>query len=341
MTIHEIPGRTVKSRELYGDFWFNSEPVPISALHGQVILLHFWDYTCVSCLRTLPYVKEWNRRYRDQSLIVVGVHSPKHPFAKNPEEVQKAIERLGITYPIVLDNQSMIASSYDNRSCPAMVLIDKHGYVRLRSVGEGGYQVIEHTIQTLLWDAGVREDFPAPMEPLRDEDKSGAVSYRATPELLTGYLQGSIGNVEGYSPESVIDYDDPGFYLEGKFYADGPWMNGRNCLRMTEEGNSGNIIVRYHAREAHAVVKPEGKTGFEVTVTQDDGFLTRENKGDDIHLDKSGRSYLVVSESGLYALVKNKEFGEHTLRLTTQSSGFGLYALSFVSCAIRETVSNN
>ena len=341
MTIREIPGRTIKSHELYGDFWLNSEPVPISALGGRVVLVEFWDYTCINCVHTLPYVREWHRRYERHGLVVVGVHTPKHPFARNPEEVQKAIERFGITYPVVLDNQYLISTKYDNRFWPAIYLIDKHGYVRFQSIGEGNYLAIEHAIQTLLYDAGVREDLPVLMDAVREEDMVGAVCYRSTPELFTGYIRGSIGNVEGYSPESVVDYHDPGFYVEGKFYADGAWMNDRNCLRLTGESTTGHIIFRYLALEANAVIKPEREAGFEVTITQDDRYLTEGNKGDDVVLGGDGRSYFVVRDPKMYSVVKNKEFGEHTVRLSAQSGSFGLYALTFVSCVIPETVSNN
>jgi thiol-disulfide isomerase/thioredoxin len=341
MTIQEIPERTTKAHELYGDFWFNSEPVPISALRGQVVLVHFWDYTCIHCVHTLPYIKEWHRRYNADGLVVVGVHTPKHPFAKNPEEVQKAIERLGIRHPVVLDNQSVIAATYQNRFWPAIYLIDKHGYIRFCSVGEGNYRTIEQRIHVLLRDAGHRGDLPLPMEAIREEDKVGAVCYRATPELFTGYLKGSIGNVEGYSPESVVDYHDPGYYVEGKFYAVGPWMNDRNCLRLSDDRTEGHIIVRYLALEANAVIMSEGDAGFPVLVMQDDRFLTEENKGDDIALEEDGRSIIVVTEARMYNLIKNKEFGEHTLRLSTTSRGFALFSLTFVSCVIPETVSNN
>jgi len=341
MTTREIPRRTVRSHELYGDFWFNSEPVLVSTLRGQVILVEFWDYTCINCLRTIPYIAEWHKRYKHLDLVVVGVHTPKYPFAQRPEEVQKAIERLGIAYPVVLDNQHVIAANYENRFWPALYLIDKEGFVRFQSVGEGNYQQTEHAIQSLLYDAGVREELPVLMEAIREEDRLGAVCYRATPELFTGYTRGSIGNVEGYDPESIVDYHDPGFYVEGRFYADGPWMNDRNCLRLAETGTTGHILVRYLGLEANAVIKPEGETGFEVEIMQDDRFLSDENRGSDVLISENGKSSLVITEPRMYNLVRNKDFGEHTMKLSTSSKGFTLYSLTFVSCVIPETVSNN
>jgi len=341
MTIREIPPQAMRAHELYGDFWFNSEPVPISALRGQVVLLHFWDYSSIGCLRTLPYIKEWRGKYQPFGLVVVGVHTPKYPFAKNPEEVLKVVRRYGITYPIVVDNQYVISTSYDQRSWPLFLLIDRQGFVRFQSSGEGNYDACEHAIQTLLYDAGVRDVLPLPMEPLREEDRPGAVCYRPTPEISMGYLRGSIGNTEGYSPESVVEYRDPGLYIDGKFYVDGNWLNDRNCVRLSEGGKKeGTIILSYHGVEVYAVIAPESKSSFEVTVKQDDQYLTVEEKGDDAVIARDGRSFVQVSSPGLYHLVNNREFGEHTLQLTCGSDSFALYAISFVSCVISQTVSN-
>lgn len=340
MTLTEIQPQTVRAHEVFGDFWFNSEPMLISAMRGRVILVEFWDYTCVNCLRALPYIKEWNKKYEEYGLVVIGVHTPKFPFGKNPEVVQKAIQRLDITYPVVMDNEGAIAAKYDNRAWPTVHLIDKHGFVRYQNSGEGNYVTTERVLQTLLYDAGAGEDLPLLMEPLRDEDKAGAICYRPTPELFAGYLKGSIGNVEGYSPESVVEYDDPDLYVEDRIYAVGSWLNDRNSLRH-QEREPGKIILNYHALEVNAVVKPEGARGFEVVVTQNGQFLTEENKGDDISIDRDGRSIVVIAEPRMYNLVKNPRFGDHVLKLETESENFSLYSFNFVSSVMPEFISNN
>lgn len=340
MTLTEIQPQTVRAHEVFGDFWFNSEPMLISAMRGRVILVEFWDYTCVNCLRALPYIKEWNKKYEEYGLVVIGVHTPKFPFGKNPEVVQKAIQRQGITYPVVMDNEGIIAAKYDNRAWPTVHLVDKHGFIRYQNSGEGNYITTERVLQTLLYDAGADEDLPLLMEPLRDEDRAGAICYRPTPELFAGYVKGSIGNVEGYSPESIVEYDDPDLYVEDRIYAVGSWLNDRNSLRH-QEHEPGKIILNYHALEVNAVVKPEGGWDFEVTVTQDDQFLTEENKADDVRIDGDGRSFVVISEPRMYSLVKNQRYGEHVLRLMTESDAFALYSFTFVSSVIPELISNN
>ena len=342
MTLHDILPHGTPAHELYGDFWFNSDPVPMRALHGRVVLLDFWDYTCSSCLRTLPYVKEWHRKYAESGLVVVGVHTPKFPFGRNPENVQKAIARSGIEYPVVMDNEYLIWTNYGCRSWPTKILVDKNGFVRCQSIGEGDYLEFERVIQTLLYDAGVSRELPLMMEPLRESDRAGSALYRATPELFTGYLRGSIGNVEGYSAESVVEYTDPQIYIDGRFYVDGKWLNDRNCLRFVDdEKDEGHIILSFRALDVNVVIKLEGEKPGEVTVTQDEQFLTKDNKGDDVRVAPDGKSCLVIDEPRMYNVVRNKEFGEHVLRLTTTSKGLALYSFMFVSGVIPELVSNN
>ena len=235
MTIQDIMPQTSRARELLGDFWFNSGPVPLAALRGQVVLLYFWDYSCAGCLRMLPYVTEWERRYQPFGLVTVGVHSPRFTFGKKPEHVQKAVARHGIGFPVVMDNEGLIALQYECRLLPETILVDKDGFIRYRSTGDGNAAAVEHALQALLYSAGVGAELPMIMDPLREADRSGAICFRATPELFAGYLRGTIGNVEGYAPESVLSYADPGMYLDGRLYADGEWRSERECLRLTGE----------------------------------------------------------------------------------------------------------
>ncbi len=341
MTIQEFQVHQVPSHELYGDFWFNSEPVPITALRGHVILLNFWDYTDCSSLRALPYVKEWHKRYSHLGLMVVGVHTPKFPFGKNPAYVQRTISRLGIEYPVVMDNESMIWSSYGNRVWPTRQLIDKDGFVRCTVTGEGNYSAMEQAVQSLLYNAEMDTEFPPIMDSVRDSDRRGVVSFKATPELFAGYLRGSIGNVEGYSPESVVEYADPKIYFDGRFYLEGNWLNDRNSLRHQDDGREGHIIVSYQGLEVNAVINNEGDKRFELVIRQDEEFLSSENKGDDVLITDNGRSVIHITEPKMYNIIKNREFGEHVLRMSLQSEACGLYSLSFISSVIPEMVSNN
>jgi len=342
MTMSEIPPRTRRSFELSGEYWFNSEPVPISALRGNVILLQFWDFSSVASQRSIPYVGEWLRRYGSHGLIVVGVHIPEYVFSSRPEAVMKAIARLGMTYPVVCDNQHQVASMYDVRSTPSIILLDQEGFVRYHCTGDGDYESIEHAIRSLLHGLSAVESLPLPSEPIREEDRRGAVRYRVTPDIHAGYLRGNIGNAANPLPESVDEYLDPEIYIDGKIYAVGSWYNGRDSLKLDSgKGKPGRLLVRYHAVEAHAVLSPDRDPGFEVTVSQDGQFLNEENKGGDIMFAEDGRSFIRVSGPRSYSLTRNREPDDHTLCLETGPNPLSLYSFAFISGVVPETVSRN
>jgi thiol-disulfide isomerase/thioredoxin len=335
----EIGTKTIRAPEIYGEYWFNSEPLALSALHGQVVLLHFWDFTRVNCLRTLPYLKEWDRRYRDLGLVLIGVHTPEFTFARNPEVVEQAIRRLGISYPVVTDNEYLIWTAFRNTAWPATYLVDRDGYIKFYHLGEGNYISIEHTLQALLVEAGYHGELPMLLEPLREEDRPGALCYRATPEIYTGYARGTIGNVEGLNLDSTIEYVDPSVYVDGRFYAHGRWFVDRDFMRYAGEvGSEGYILVPYHALEANAVLRPEEAGGFEVDVTQDDEPLKPDILGGDVRMNAVGRSILTVREGRVFNLVRNREFGKHILKLATSSNSSAIYSFAFVSAAIPEVV---
>jgi hypothetical protein len=335
----DIGTRTVRAPEIYGDFWFNSEPLALSALRGQVVLINFWDYTNINSIRTIPYSIEWHRRYRDYGFVLIGVHTPQFSLARDPEAIERAIKRLGILHPVVTDNEYLIWEAFANRVRPGVYLIDRDGYVRYAHAGEGNYSGTERAIQALLIEAGYHGGLPFPMDPVRETDKPGAVCYRTTPEICTGYVWGMSGNVEGLNLNSVIEYTDPKVYVDGRFYAHGPWFIERDCVQ--SQGGPDTecyLVLPYHAAEVNAVLKPEGVAGLEVVVSQDGDPLTPEAKGDDISFDPHGESVLNVNEGRMYNVVKNREFGSHTLKLIPRSNGCTIYSFTFVSCLIPEIV---
>lgn len=330
----------IHAPELYGDFWYNSEPVSIRALRGYVVLVDFWDYTSVYCARTLPYVKEWYRKYQEFGLVVIGVHTPEFQFGKKPAHVERAIREAGIDYPVVMDNEAIIWSAFANRDWPTKYLIDKDGFIRYMHQGEGGYEQFERAIQALLSEAGVRGELPQLTEPLRDTDRPSTVCFRPTNEMYLGYLRGTIGNVEGYSPESTVEYTDPGLYLPGRCYAQGRWKNDRECIQFNGD-EEGYVTFLYDALEVNGVISAEGGKQSKFIVEQDGKMLNEVNKGDDIFLTAEGTSVLWVTRPRMYNIIKNREFGSHLVKLRTTSPMLSVYAFSFVTCAIPELISNN
>jgi hypothetical protein len=336
----EILQQQFRAPGILGNFWINSDPVPIQALQGYVVLVEFWDYTSQSSIHGIPYTREWHRRYGDSGLVVIGVHTPRFPFGCDPGAVRRASDTLGIKYPVVMDNEFLVWGAYRAAAWPTKYLIDKNGFIRYIHAGEGSYQNFEQAIQSLLHEIGYQPDIPPVMAPLNDTDRPGAYAFRPTPEILAGWQRGTIGNIEGFEPESTLHYADPGVYVEGRIYLEGNWSTHRSHIRLCEEeGRSGGLTIRYQAKEVNVVLEPEGEKNFQVMVRQDGTFLDRSNSGEDVFADGEGRSFLKVDGPRLFRVVANQEFGEHVLTLSSRSNGLSVYCISFVSCVIPEMIS--
>lgn len=321
---------------IHGDHWFNSPPLSPAQLAGKVVLVDFWEYTCINCQRTLPYVKSWHERYHDQGLVIIGVHTPEFEFGKKVENISRAVKELGIKYPVVMDNEYEIWNTFNNSYWPRKYLFDAKGKLRYDHAGEGEYAETEAQIQKLLHELHPSAHFTKPLKALTREDTPGAVCYPATAELYAGYVRGRLGNREGYKPEQTVNFKDPGNHLDGLIYANGPWVNERQALRHAQPSGELNdyILIKYHAIEVNAVMKPEGEPKFRVVVLQDGKPLAQDDKGEDIRYDEHGQSYVQVDEPRMYRIAYNKKYGKHELKLTSTSPGFALYSYTFGACAI-------
>ncbi len=325
--------------ELFGDFWLNSEPVSVRDMRGNVLLIDFWDYSSLHWIRTLPYVWDWEQKYRDYGLVVVGVHTPEFAFGREEQNVRKAVQDFGISYPVVGDNNANIWNSFGSRTWPTKFLIDKDGFIRCMHQGEGGYDQFERAIQFLITEAGMRGELPELTMPVRDTDVQGAICYRTTGEIRTGYLRGAIGNTEGFGPESTFKYVDQGMYLPGRFYLDGKWTSERESVRFAGgQKEHGTVSARYEGSEVNAVLGLEGKKKCRVMVQQDGKWLKKSNRGSDITVGKDGSTYVMIDRFRMFNLVKNSEFGEHAVRLSTHTAGLKLFCFSFTTSVIPEAM---
>jgi hypothetical protein len=332
----------IRAPELFGDYWLNSEPTTMRELRGSVVLIEFWDYSSTGSVRSLPYLREWSLRYSDFDLRIVGVHTPQFKFGRNPEHVEAALRKLNVEFPVVMDNDGVIWTAYSSRMWPTMYLVDRDGFLRFAHQGEGGYQQFERWIQTLLAEAGYHGEFPELLAPIHEADIPGAMCHRATPDAQLGYLRGTIGNPEGYGPESTIEYNDRGFHLPGRVYLDGKWYNERESVRFDgEQGESGRVTVMYEALEVDSVMSVEGTGATKVFATQDKHSLTKENAGLDVLFEEDGKSYVLVDAPRRFNIVVNKEFGMHELELSLRSPGVEVFTVSFVTGVIPELVSAN
>ncbi|HLF28924.1 MAG TPA: redoxin domain-containing protein [Anaerolineae bacterium] len=347
----ELHTPIVRAPDFAPGVWINSPPLHIDALRGRVVLIDIWDFTCINCLRTLPYLVEWHRRYAGRGLTIVGVHSPEFEFAKDRRQVEAAARRFGLNYPIVLDNEYATWTAYANRYWPAHYLIDRNGYIRYTRFGEGGYYDFEQAIQQLLREIDPAIPLPEPMPALRPEDRPGAVCHRITPELYTGFDRGALGNPEGYRLDAVMFYPEPERRPQGQFYAAGPWKAARDHLAAA--GASGALILPYQAATVNAVLSPSGDpvelmlgiadanaaplAPVDVVITQNEQPLTPLVAGDDIIFDEHGRSCVRVDAPRMYNLVKNPTFGRFELRLMPGRAGFAIYAFTFTSCVVPDS----
>jgi len=317
-----------------GRVWLNSTPLSFRQLRGRAVLVDFWDYTCVNCIRTLPYVQTWHERYRDKGLTVIGVHTPEFTFAQYESNVERGIREFGLTYPIVIDSNREIWKVFANRYWPTKYLLDQEGYLRFGHFGEGGYGECEQVIQELLHEIDPNLGLPALLEPLREEDHVGAVCYRASGELYLGHQRGRIGNEGGFKEDQIADYAFAGKVEENLFYADGRWASTIEYFEAVESGPH-TLRLKYDASAVNLVMACPHAAAAEVVVIQDGRPLTRKQSSRDTRfrpgVQGAEESYIVVDASRMYFLVDNHEFGEHELELKC-SAGVAAFAFTFTSC---------
>ncbi|MCI0454647.1 MAG: redoxin domain-containing protein [Candidatus Dadabacteria bacterium] len=322
--------------ELFGGKWINSREISIRELRGRVVLVDFWDYTCVNCIRTLPYLKEWHKRYHEKGLEIIGVHAPEFFFARTEDNVKRAIKEFRIEYPVVMDNDYQIWHAFTNRYWPAKYLSDKQGYIRYAHFGEGSYIETELAIQLLLREIDPNLALPDLMKPVRDTDIPGIFCYRVSPELYFGYKRGKLGNPESRKPDGIQDYKAPDKVDDDTIYLEGKWFSSQEYMKpaIDDSLDTAHVYLKYTSSEVNLVINPGMDTNFQVFVMQNEKYLSKEDAGQDIQFDSQGRSYLAVSEPKMYNLIRNNGFGSHLLKLSTNSNGCELYAFTFVSCIV-------
>lgn len=303
--------------------WLNSEPLTNEQLRGKVVLVDFWTYSCINCIRTLPYVRAWAEKYKDQGLIVIGVHAPEFAFEKNIGNVERAIRNFGITYPVAIDNDFRIWRAFRNSYWPAFYFVDAEGKVRHHQFGEGDYEKAEEVIQDLLADAGSRKAASDLIVP----DAKGAEVASAP--------------VRPRSGETYLGYDKASGFIAGeRLMADqaadytvrpprlNQWSLGGNWTIGAEQASlnraDGSISYRFNARDLHLVLGANGKpVRFQVLV---DGKAPGADHGSDTDPEGFG----TVSDTKLYQLVRQAgEVRERTFEIRFLDAGVEAYVFTF------------
>jgi cytochrome c biogenesis protein CcdA/thiol-disulfide isomerase/thioredoxin len=249
--------------------WLNSPPLTRQQLRGKVVLVDFWTYSCINCLRALPYVEGWAQKYRDHGLVVIGVHAPEFAFEKIPDNVRRAVHDLGVTYPVALDNNLAIWQAFNNQYWPAHYFIDDQGRIRHHHFGEGEYDQSERVIQQLLREAGHRNVPDGIVDPRAGGVQAAAAPSNAglSPETYVGYGRGANFAAGPVKADEPADYHTPNPLQPHQWGFTGRWTIGEEKSALDAAG--GKITFRFHARDLHLVLGP-GASGkpvrFQVTV---------------------------------------------------------------------------
>lgn len=312
--------------------WINSPPLATRDLDGKVVLVDFWEYTCVNCLRTLPYLRTWWQRYHDDGFVIVGIHSPEFDISADKGNVEKAVEQLGVKWPVVLDNNFTLWKRYANNGWPHEYLFDQSGRLVDTVDGEGQYPQTEAKIQSLLLAQNHKLSLPPVMQLLPQDsyDKPGAMCYLHTLEQLVGKVPFANASMHGTAPGTYVD--DGTAYKDGGVYVQGAWK--KTAETALDEAVPAYMTMRYHAIQVVVVLASEGGKNMRVDVTQDGEPVARGDAGRDMHYDGDGKSYLTVDAPRAYDVVMNAKMGYHNLRLTPASAGLNVYSFAFEACEV-------
>jgi thiol-disulfide isomerase/thioredoxin len=303
--------------------WLNSPPLTAAGLRGKVVVIDFWTYSCVNCLRTLPYVRAWYEKYKDQGLVMIGVHAPEFAFEKDIGNVRRAVKDLKVDYPVAIDNDYAIWRAFDNRYWPAHYFIDAEGRIRHHHFGEGEYAESEAIIQKLLAEAGAQHVASGTVEPDAGGIALAAENAMQSPETYIGY-----DRAENFTATAVRDreheYSIPPTLATNQWGLDGTWTIAEESAKLARAG--GRIAFRFHARDVNLVLGPadDGKpVRYRVTI---DGKAPGENRGVDSAADGSGE----VTSQRLYQLVRAKgDVADRTFEIEFLDPGVEAFAFTF------------
>jgi thiol-disulfide isomerase/thioredoxin len=303
--------------------WINSAPLTTADLRGKVVLYDFWTYSCVNCVRTLPYLRSWATRYRRDGLVIVGVHSPEFQFEHDLGNVRRAVTELHVSYPVVLDNQLAIWGAFKNNYWPADYLADRAGRIRSMHIGEGDYANTETLLRRLL---GVEKTSPRAAAPqLPRAGSSPTEADRLTLETYLGTDRGATNANPG-----TRTYTEPtGDLLDGEARVGGPWTATEQYLRSGAAGAS--IVLEYRAREVNLVMATDDGKPVAVDVFVDGKPLAPSYRTSQTVVDAQGHTSVRVAASDLYRLVLGPAIEVHTLRLVARAPGLRAFAFTFGS----------
>jgi cytochrome c biogenesis protein CcdA/thiol-disulfide isomerase/thioredoxin len=305
--------------------WINSPPLTREQLRGKVVVVDFWTYSCINCLRALPYVRAWAEKYKDQGLVVIGVHTPEFAFEKSEANVREAVARLGVAYPVAMDNDFAVWRAFKNQYWPAHYFIDAQGRIRHHHFGEGDYDGSERVIQQLLKEAGAA-DVASDLVQVQAQGAEAAadMAQLASPETYVGYARAeNLRSPGGFARDAVKTYGPAALQLND-WSLTGPWRVTREHAALTAPG--GRLTFRFKARDLHLVMGPgQGDAGVRFRV-RIDGAAPGSDAGSDIDAQGQGR----IDRQRLYQLVRQAgPVRERTFEIEFLDPGAQVFAFTF------------
>jgi thiol-disulfide isomerase/thioredoxin len=306
--------------------WINSPPLTAAGLRGKVVLIDFWTYTCINWLRQLPYVRAWAEKYKDQGLVVIGVHTPEFAFEKNLENVRRETKNIGVAYPVAVDNDYVIWRAFNNNYWPALYFVDAEGRVRHHKFGEGDYEQSEKIIQQLLAEAGSRDVERGVVE-VEGRGAEAAADWGSlrSPENYVGY-----GRTENFASPGGVAKDQHRVYAAparlklNQWALSGDWTIGKQATGLNKGG--GKIVYRFHARDLHLVMGPSApgrSVRFRVTI---DGKPPGPAHGLDVDAEGNGS----VTAQRLYQLIRQpKPIADRLFEVEFLDPGVEAFAFTF------------
>jgi thiol-disulfide isomerase/thioredoxin len=325
----------------------NNSPITLSSLKGKVVLVYIWTYTCINSIRPMPYIDDWEQKYSDKGLVIVGVHSPEFEFEKNHANVKNAVKRFGITYPVIIDSDHGTWNAYENNYWPRYYLIDTQGNIRYDHIGEGDYNQIEKSIQSLLAERaalmGAKEiSFNTKPTTLINPGSLYYVDLKqsTTPEIYVGYntARTPLGNPEGFKPDQTVSYSIPSNtnFKPSIAYLQGKWKN--NPDSMVLQSDTGRIALVYYGKSVNIIA---GGNGGGIVSNDNDGKLgaggyvqAAENSTANISDNSSGQDLssdgsFRIDGQRLYNLAIHDNYAAHYTLIDIKGKGFQFYTFTF------------
>jgi thiol-disulfide isomerase/thioredoxin len=306
--------------------WLNSPPLTASALRGKVVLIDFWTYTCINWLRTLPYVRAWAEKYKDQGLVVIGVHAPEFAFEKDVNNVRSAVKTMRVEHPVAVDNEHVIWRAFKNRYWPALYFIDSQGRVRHHHFGEGSYEQSEMIIQELLAEAG-NSGIDRELASIDPQGVEAAADWGSlkSPENYVGYERTqSFASAGGVVLDKPRMYELPARLRLNEWALSGDWTVKAQAAVLNKP--NGRIAYRFHARDLHLVMgpaEPGTSARFRVRI---DGQAPGATHGIDVNEQGDG----IVTGQRLYQLIRQpKPVTERQFEIEFLGSGVEVFAFTF------------